>query len=69
MDELKAEGLMDDGSLKLEDDLRVAQANVWRKVEYLRSLAEQHRKAAAHLDGEASRLVAEANEHPMQHQD
>lgn len=69
MDELKAEGLMDAGSLILEDDLRKAQANVWRKVEYLRSLAEQHRKAAAHLDGEASRLVAEAAEHPYSHKD
>ena len=70
MDELlNAEGLMDAGSLKLEDSLRLAQANIWRKIEWLRSVAEQHRKAAEHLDGEASRLVKEANEHPYQEED
>lgn len=70
MDELlKSEGLMDAGSIKLEDDLRVAQANVWRKVEILRSIAEQHRNAAKHLDNEADRLVKESNEHPLQHKD
>lgn len=71
MDEelLSAEGLMDVGSLKLEDGLRVAQSNVWRKVEWLRSIAAQHRNAADHLDGEASRLVKEANEHPYQDED
>lgn len=37
--------LMDAGSVKLEDELRLAQANVWRKVEWLRSVAEQHRNA------------------------
>lgn len=70
MDELlRTESLMDMGSVKLEDELRLAQANVWRKVEYLRSIAEQHRNAAKHLDGEASRLVKEANEHPLRHND
>lgn len=70
MDELlSSENLMDIGSIKLEDNLRLAQANVWRKVEWLRSLAEQHRNAAEHLDGEAERLVNEGNEHPYQHQD
>ena len=70
MDELlSTEVLMDKGSLKFEDDLRVAQANVWRKVEYLRSLAQQHINAAEHLNQEASRLIAEANEHPYQEED
>lgn len=66
---LTAESLMDSGSIKLEDNLRVAQSNIWRKVEWLKSLAEQHRKAAEHLDGEAARLVSEANEHPYQDED
>lgn len=61
--------LIDSKSLGLEDALREAQANVWRHVETLRSQAEQFRMAAAHLDTEANRLVAEANEHPYQHKD
>lgn len=70
MDELlTSEQLMDEGSLKLEDAKRVADANVNRKVEWLRSKADQHRNAAAHLDAEANRLVAEYNEHPLQHRD
>lgn len=66
---LTSEQLMDPGAVKLEDELRLAQANVWRKVEYLRSIADQHRNAAKHLDGEANRLVTEAAEHPYQHKD
>lgn len=60
---------MDESSLKLEHALRVAKANVNYKVEYLRSKAAQHRNAADHLDAEANRLVDEANEDPLQHDD
>ena len=66
---LTSEQLMDDGSLKLEDAKRVADANLNRKVEYLRSKADQHIEAARHLNAEANRLVDEANEHPLQHKD
>ncbi len=65
----QSENLMDESSLKLEDELRVAKSNLNRKVEYLRSKAAQHTEAARHLNAEADRLVDEANENPLQHRD